>query len=245
MINGSLEELSLKVKRFAINPAFNLLSCFMRLLSHLLENNKHWSQDMRALTPDYFERLVGQQTPEYLWIGCSDSRVPANQIIGLAPGEIFVHRNVANVVVHTDFNCLSVLQYATDILKVKHVMVCGHYGCGGIRAATQPTQFGLVDNWFRHVRDVAQKYQVVLDRYKNEEERLKKLCELNVIEQAYNVCHTTIVQNAWQRGQELAVHGWIYDLHDGLIRDLNITITNLTEISSVYRMATENELVLS
>jgi carbonic anhydrase len=217
----------------------------MPLLSHLLENNKRWSEEMRAATPDYFERLVAQQTPEYLWIGCSDSRVPANQITGLAPGEVFVHRNVANVVVHTDFNCLSVLQYAIEVLKVKHVIVCGHYGCGGVRAATQPTQFGLIDNWLRHVRDVAQKYRVILDRYKDEKERLKKLCELNVIEQAYNVCHTTIVQNAWQRGQELAVHGWVYDLHDGLIRDLNITIANLNEISSVYRMATENELVLS
>jgi carbonic anhydrase len=205
----------------------------MRLLQHLLENNKRWSEDMRSTTPDYFERLVAQQTPEYLWIGCSDSRVPANQI------------NVANVVVHTDFNCLSVLQYAVEVLRVKHVMVCGHYGCGGVRAAAQSTQFGLIDNWLRHVRDVAQKYEAILNRYKDEEERLKKLCELNVIEQTYNVCHTTIVQNAWQRGQELAVHGWVYDLHDGLIRDLNITITNLNEISSAYRMATEKDLVLT
>jgi carbonic anhydrase len=209
----------------------------MKNLSQLFENNQLWAQSMTAQSPDYFERLVKQQTPEYLWIGCSDSRVPANQITGLAPGEVFVHRNVANVVVHSDLNCLSVLQYAIEVLKVKHIIVCGHYGCGGVRAASQNIQLGLIDNWLRHVRDVVSKYQQLLDSMPNEEQRSRKLCELNVIEQAYNVCHTTIVQNAWQRNQELVVHGWVYDLQDGLLRNLNITIGSMEEISSVYRMA--------
>jgi carbonic anhydrase len=210
-------------------------------LQNLLDNNKLWAADMVAQTPDFFERLVKQQSPEYLWIGCSDSRVPANQIIGLAPGEIFVHRNVANVVVHTDLNCLSVLQYAIEVLKVKHVIVCGHYGCGGIKAAAQDVQFGLIDNWLRHIRDVVQKYQIVLGKISNPEKYLNKLCEFNVIEQAYNVCHTTIVQNAWQRGQEVVVHGWVYDVHDGILRDLNITIGGIEEISAVYRMAVNTD----
>lgn len=213
----------------------------MKRLDHLLENNRLWAQSMVAQSPDYFERLVKQQTPEYLWIGCSDSRVPANQITGLAPGEVFVHRNVANVVVHTDFNCLSVLQYAVEVLKVKHIIVCGHYGCGGVRAAGRNSQLGLIDNWLRHVRDVAYKYQELLDSVTDEEQRDRKLCELNVIEQAYNVCHTSIIQNAWQREQELVIHGWVYDLQDGILRDLNITIGSMEEISTVYHIALEAE----
>jgi carbonic anhydrase len=208
-------------------------------LQNLLDNNKLWAADMVAQAPDFFERLVKQQTPEYLWIGCSDSRVPANQIIGLAPGEIFVHRNVANIVVHTDLNCLSVLQYAVEVLKVKHVIVCGHYGCGGVKAAAQNVQLGLIDNWLRHIRDVVQKYKSALDKIPDESKRLNKLCEFNVIEQAYNVCHTTIMQNAWQRGQDVVVHGWVYDVRDGILRDLNITIGGMDEISTVYRMALE------
>jgi carbonic anhydrase len=213
----------------------------MKRLDHLLENNRLWAQSMVAQSPDYFERLVKQQTPEYLWIGCSDSRVPANQITGLAPGEVFVHRNVANVVVHTDFNCLSVLQYAVEVLKVKHIIVCGHYGCGGVRAAGRNSQLGLIDNWLRHVRDVAYKYQELLDSVTDEEQRDRKLCELNVIEQAYNVCHTSIIQNAWQREQELVIHGWVYDLQDGILRDLSITIGSMEEISTVYHIALEAE----
>ncbi len=213
----------------------------MKYLTELLENNRLWAQSMVAQSPDYFERLVKQQTPEYLWIGCSDSRVPANQITGLAPGEVFVHRNVANVVVHTDFNCLSVIQYAVEVLKVKHIIVCGHYGCGGVRAAGQNRQLGLIDNWLRHVRDVAYKYQELLDSVPDDEQKDRKLCELNVIEQAYNVCHTSIIQNAWQRGQEVVVHGWVYDLQDGLLRDLNITIGSMEEISTVYHIALRAE----
>lgn len=214
----------------------------MKHLSNLLENNRLWAKSMVAQSPDYFVRLVMQQTPEYLWIGCSDSRVPANQITGLAPGEVFVHRNVANVVVHSDLNCLSVLQYAVEVLKVKHIIVCGHYGCGGVRAASQNSQLGLIDNWLRHVRDVVSKYQELLDSILDDELRARKLCELNVIEQAYNVCHTTIVQNAWQRGQELVVHGWVYDLQDGLLRDLNITIGSIDEVSIAYRTALQREV---
>ena len=214
----------------------------MKDLQNLLDNNKFWAADMVAQAPDFFERLVKQQTPEYLWIGCSDSRVPANQITGLAPGEIFVHRNVANVVVHTDLNCLSVLQYAVEVLKVKHVIVCGHYGCGGVKAAAKNVQFGLIDNWLRHIRDVVQKYKNALDKIPDEAKRLNKLCEFNVIEQAYNVCHTTIVQNAWQRGQDVVVHGWVYDVQDGILRDLNITIGGMDEISAVYRMALVEQL---
>jgi carbonic anhydrase len=213
----------------------------MKQLSHLLENNRLWAESMVSQSQDYFERLVTQQAPEYLWIGCSDSRVPANQITGLAPGEVFVHRNVANVVVHSDLNCLSVLQYAVEVLKVKHIIVCGHYGCGGVRAASQNRQLGLIDNWLRHVRDVVSKYQELLDSIPDEEHKARKLCELNVIEQAYNVCHTTIVQNAWQRGQEVVVHGWVYDLRDGLLRDLNITIGSIEDVSIAYRTALQAE----
>jgi carbonic anhydrase len=194
----------------------------MRALDHLFENNRRWAAEVTAAHPGFFERLVAQQAPAYLWIGCSDSRVPANEIVGLLPGELFVHRNVANVVVHTDLNCLSVLQYAVDVLKVRHVIVCGHYGCGGVRAALDESRLGLIDNWLRHVQDVASLHRAALDQLAGEA-RLDRLCELNVTEQAHNVSETTIVQDARARGQELDVHAWIYGLHDGRLRDLGFT----------------------
>jgi carbonic anhydrase len=187
---------------------------------------------MRAEDPEFFMRLVEQQVPQYLWIGCSDSRVPANEIVGMAPGELFVHRNVANVVVHTDLNCLSVLQYAVEVLKVKHILVVGHYGCGGVRAALQNQKLGLINNWLRHVQDVQQKHDFQLVKIEDEDARVDRLCELNVVEQVLNVCQTTVVEGAWERGQDLSVHGWIYRLSDGIIRDLSINLTandNLTE----------------
>ena len=195
-------------------------------LSELFANNRAWAAAMVAGDPHFFERLIDAQTPEYLWIGCSDSRVPANEIVGLPPGEVFVHRNVANVVVHTDLNCLSVLQYAVDILRVKHVIVCGHYGCGGVQAALEGARHGLVDNWLRHVVDVNEKHSEEVSSLP-EDKRLDRLCELNVIEQAMNICQTTIVEDVWARGQELTVHGVIYGLHDGLLRDLCVSATSL------------------
>ncbi len=196
----------------------------MRLLKHLFDNNRAWSARMTENDPAFFSRLVEQQRPEHLWIGCSDSRVPANQIVGLLPGELFVHRNVANVVVHTDLNCLSVLQYAVDVLRVRNVMVVGHYGCGGVNAALQNTKVGLADNWLRHVKDVRDKHAALLAGIDDPAARLDRMCELNVIEQAASVCQTTVVQDAWARGQELAVHGWIYRLHDGHLHDLRMTV---------------------
>ena len=195
------------------------------VLSQLFANNRAWAAEMTRQDPEFFSRLSHQQAPEYLWIGCSDSRVPANQITGLPPGEMFVHRNVANVVVHTDLNCLSVMQYAVDVLKVRHVIVCGHYGCGGVQAALEGASFGLIDNWLRHVQDVAEKHAEALARCGDAEARLRRLCELNVREQVTNVCRTTVVQAAWERGQELSVHGWVYALEDGLLRDLGLCVT--------------------
>lgn len=209
----------------------------MRVLRHLFEQNRAWSEGLRAQDPEFFEHLSRQQAPSYMWIGCSDSRVPANQIIGLLPGELFVHRNVANVVVHTDLNCLSAMQFAVDVLKVKHIIVCGHYGCGGVRAALREERLGLIDNWLRHVQDVRQKHERMLAAISEEDRRWDRLCELNVIEQVLNVCQTTIVQESWQRGQELSIHGWIYKIQDGLLRDLNICITQPGETTSVYREA--------
>src|ERR1041384_6428392 len=203
----------------------------MTILEHdLFANNKAWAEQMTREDPEFFSRLSHQQAPEYLWIGCADSRVPANEIVGLLPGEIFVHRNVANVVVHTDLNCLSVVQYAVEVLRVKHVIVCGHYGCGGVRAATEDADHGLIDNWLRHISDVQRKHEVALGAIVDPEKRLERLCELNVIEQVFNVCQTTVVQSAWRRFQPLVVHGWIYDLHDGLLRDLKMTIAGLHDI---------------
>ena len=196
----------------------------MSSLEHLLDRNRRWSRDIHAREPDFFQRLTAQQFPKYLWIGCSDSRVPANEIIDLLPGELFVHRNVANVVVHTDLNCLSVLQYAVDVLHVEHVIVVGHYGCGGIRAALANKPLGLIDNWLRHVQDVFHEHEEVLGSIDDKQKRLDRLCELNVIEQVKNVGRTTILQSAWQRGQQVVVHGWIYSLEDGLLRDMGVTI---------------------
>ncbi|HEX5724357.1 MAG TPA: carbonate dehydratase [Longimicrobiaceae bacterium] len=202
----------------------------MRVLSHLFENNRAWAAEMTRQDPDFFSRLAGQQAPEYLWIGCSDSRVPANQIVGLLPGEMFVHRNVANVVVHTDLNCLSAIQFAVDVLGVGHIIVCGHYGCGGVLAALRNEKVGLADNWLRHVQDVRWKHQAELDALESEAQRHDRLCELNVIEQVVNVSQTTAVRDAWARDRKLAVHGWVYDLHDGLLRDLGICVTSEAEL---------------
>ncbi len=207
----------------------------MRSLKNLLANNRAWAEDIRSRDPEFFQTLSLHQSPEYLWIGCSDSRVPATQLVGLTPGDLFVHRNVANVVVHTDLNCLSVMQYGIDVLKVKHIIVCGHYGCGGVQAAMNNSRLGLIDNWLRHVQDVMVKYDATLAALSDESERLDKLCELNVVEQVLNVCQTTIVQSAWERGQELAVHGWIYGLNDGLIRELDIRIADRDELGAHFR----------
>ena len=196
----------------------------MTELKRLLEQNREWAEGIKAGDPDFFPTLAKQQSPTFLWIGCSDSRVPATQLVGLAPGEMFVHRNVANVVVHTDFNCLSVMQYAVDVLKVKHIIVCGHDGCGGVKAAMENLQFGLIDNWLRHVQDVMHAHRDELAKIEDESERIDRLCALNVIEQVMSVSRTTIVQAAWERGQDLAVHGWIYGLQDGLLRDLGVSI---------------------
>jgi carbonic anhydrase len=195
------------------------------LLKDLFANNRAWAEKTTRQDPDFFTRLSNQQAPAYMWIGCADSRVPANEIVGLAPGELFVHRNVANIVVHADLNCLSVLQFAVEVLKVKHVIVCGHYGCGGVGAALRDERLGLVDNWLRHVQDVRWKNQTELDGLPTEQKRHDRLCELNVVEQVVNVSQTTVVRDAWSRGQPLSVHGWIYDLHDGLLRDLGVSVT--------------------
>jgi carbonic anhydrase len=196
----------------------------MPVLDKLLQNNKAWAAERVKGDPTFFTRLATQQAPEFLWIGCADSRVPANEIVGLDPGELFVHRNVANVVVHTDLNCLSVLQFAVDVLRVKHVIVCGHYGCGGIRAALEKDSHGLIDNWLRHVQDVARAHEVKLDAMPDFEARVDKLCELNVIDQVQNVARTTVVQDAWRRGHHVQLHGWIYGLKDGLITDLGLAV---------------------
>jgi carbonic anhydrase len=207
----------------------------MRTLSDLFDNNRTWAARIRQRDPEFFIKLSRQQTPAYLWIGCSDSRVPANEIVGLLPGELFVHRNIANLVVHTDLNCLSVMQFAVEILKVRHIIVCGHYGCSGVQAALRRDRLGLSDNWLRHVEDVRQKHLQSLAGLGSE--AADRLCELNVIEQVVNVCQTTIARDAWERGAELAVHGWIYSLKDGLLRDLNMTVTALHETATAYHSA--------
>ncbi len=202
-----------------------------KALRQLVANNKDWAASMLARDPDYFKKLVSQQSPEFLWIGCSDSRVPANTIVGLEPGELFVHRNVANVVVHTDLNSLSVLQFAIDVLGVKHVIVCGHYGCSGVQAAMDKRRVGLADNWLRHVQDVHLKHWYYFPDSLPIQQRRDRLCELNVIEQVINVCQTTIVQDAWERGQELTVHAWVYSLEDGLVRDLGLAVSDVDALS--------------
>ncbi|KNZ33987.1 MAG: carbonate dehydratase [Methylibium sp. NZG] len=206
-------------------------------LKELFESNRRWSQEAQARTPDFFSRLLQQQVPQYLWIGCADSRVPANEILGLLPGDVFVHRNVANVVVHSDLNALSVMQYAIDMLQVRHVMVVGHYGCGGVMAALQNRRIGLADNWIRHVQDVRNKHRPWIDGMPDEEMRMRALCELNVLEQSLNVCETTIVQDAWQRGQQVVVHGWVYGLHNGLLEDLRITAAAVDDVMPAYGSA--------
>ena len=212
----------------------------MKELKRLLDQTRAWAENIKANDPDFFQTLAKQQSPAFLWIGCSDSRVPATQLVDTLPGEMFVHRNVANVVVHTDFNCLSVMQYAVEVLKVDHIIVCGHHGCGGVRAAMENSQFGLIDNWLRHVQDVLHHHEELLSTIKDPGERLDRLCELNVIEQVLNVGRTTIVQSAWQRGQDLTVHGWIYGLEDGLLRDLGVSIDNAEGLAGAYQGAILN-----
>ena len=212
----------------------------MTTLAHLFDNNRAWSERVRKSNPNFFSQLANQQSPEYLWIGCSDSRVPANDIVGLLPGELFVHRNVANLVVHTDLNCLSVMQFAVDVLKVKHIIVCGHYGCSGIRTTWQRKRIGLSDNWLRHVQDVRQKHERRLNKLTDETQACDRLGELNVIEQVMNVCQTTIAIDAWDRGQDLMIHGWVYGIHDGLARDLKSTVGSADDAQKAYETALTN-----
>jgi len=206
----------------------------MRSLSHLFDNNRRWSERIRRANPDFFAELSRQQRPRYLWIGCADSRVPANEIVGLLPGELFVHRNIANVVVHSDLNCLSVMQFAVDVLQVEHIIVCGHYGCSGVAAALQNQRLGLADNWLRHVQDVHSKHDARVSGIPDLENRIDRLCELNVIEQVANVCQTTIVRDAWDRRQALAVHGWVYGLQNGLVHDLGTTVAGAAHCKAAF-----------
>jgi carbonic anhydrase len=208
-------------------------------LANLFANNKAWSESMHAENPDFFSRLVNQQSPEYLWIGCSDSRVPANQIIGLAPGEVFVHRNIGNVVVHTDLNALSVIHYAVEMLRVKHILVVGHYGCGGVKAALYDNRTGLTDNWLRHVQDVRDRHEAILAAIDEPSERVDRLCELNAMQQVVNVCQTSVLREAWARGQSVTVHGWCYSLQNGLINDLKVSANSREEAMERYRDAVE------
>lgn len=208
----------------------------MDALDHLFQNNRNWAEKIKTEDPQFFSKLSSQQQPEYLWIGCSDSRVPSNQIIGLMPGEVFVHRNVANIVIHSDLNCQSVLQYAVDVLQVKHIMVVGHYGCGGVRAAMETAPHGLIDNWLRSLKDIYAAQRPLFTRVESAEDRVNLLCELNVKAQVLNVCHTIVVQNAWERGQQLDVHGWIYGVRDGLLHDLNVTVSGPEQIDPEYRV---------
>ncbi len=207
----------------------------MRVLKNLFDQNKKWADKLKQSDPEFFLNLSKQQTPQYLWIGCSDSRVPANQIIDLPPGEVFVHRNIANVVVHTDLNCLSVIQFAVEVLKVKHIIVCGHYGCGGIQASMENKDHGLIDNWLQNIKDVYRYHQTQIDGVSDKKERVNLLCEFNVIEQVANVCHTTVVQKAWQAKQELTVHGWIYNIEDGILKDLGVCITGVEEMNQMQK----------
>jgi carbonic anhydrase len=218
-----------------LNP-FQQGDLTMRILHDLFEQNRQWAAKVKASDPDFFSNLSKQQSPQILWIGCSDSRVPANQIVDMPPGEVFVHRNIANLVIHTDLNCLSVIQYAVDVLKVKHIIVCGHYGCGGIQAAIENKEHGLIDNWLRNIKDVYRYHRTRIDALQDEKERVDLLCELNIVEQVANICHTTIVQNAWKNGRKLAVHGWIYNIGDGLLKDLNLCFTGLGVISETHKL---------
>jgi carbonic anhydrase len=210
----------------------------------LILNNRRWADRAVRDNPRFFQQLLGLQAPRYLWIGCADSRVPANEIVGMRPGELFVHRNVANLVVHTDLNCLSAIQYAVDVLKVEHVIVVGHYGCGGIAAAHRATPLGLIDNWLRHIQDVGERHRNLLAASPDEPSRMDRLCELNVVEQALNVCRTTILQEAWGRGQNVAVHAWIYRLNDGLLHDLGFTVKSASEVAPEFAKAIEELSVM-
>lgn len=211
-----------------------------RSLQDLIENNRKWSKEISEKDPDFFPTLAKQQSPDYLWIGCSDSRVPANEIVGLLPGELFVHRNVANMVVHTDMNLLSVLQYAVEVLKVKHVIVCGHYGCGGVKASMEHQKLGLIDNWILEIRDLYHNKRDMFQGLQSDEDKLNLLCELNVVRQVYNLSHTSIVQDAWAKGQKLAIHGWIYGLTDGCVNNLNVTVNESSQLSDAYRLDINN-----
>ena len=208
----------------------------MRVLKDLFDQNLNWARKIKESDPDFFSKLSEQQNPEYLWIGCADSRVPANEILDMLPGKIFVHRNIANLVIHTDLNCLSVIQFAVDVLKIRHIIVCGHYGCSGIKAAMDNQEHGLIDNWLRHIKDVYRYHQQQINALESDRDRFNLLCELNVVEQVANICHTTIVQNAWKAGQELTVHGWIYSIEDGILKDLDVCVTCLDEISEIHRL---------
>ena len=206
------------------------------MLSDLLDNNKAWADEIEKSHPGFFKELENQQKPEYLWIGCSDSRVPANEIVGLMPGELFVHRNIANMVLHTDLNCISVLHYAVDVLKVKHIIICGHYGCGGVAASLSNKDLGLIDNWIRHLKDIGYKHREKLKNETDPKKRVDLMCELNVREQVANICHSKVVQKAWTNGQDLSVHGWIYGVGDGIIKDLGVDVSTYKELPEVYRI---------
>ena len=208
----------------------------MGTLKTLLDKNREWADRIKETDPEFFSKLSGQQSPQYLWIGCSDSRVPANQIVDLMPGEVFVHRNIANLVIHTDLNCLSVIQFAVEVLKVKHIIVCGHYECGGVLAAMDGKEHGLIDNWLRHIKDTYRLYQARIDELSDAEKRSNLLCELNVVEQVANVCHTTTVQGAWKSGQSLSVHGWVYSIRNGILKDLNVSVANADDISRTHKL---------
>ncbi len=215
-------------------------------LDELLANNRAWAARIKSQDPDFFSKLSNQQTPRYLWIGCADSRVPCTQLVDLLPGDMFVHRNVANLVLHTDFNCLSVMQYAIDVLQVEHIIVCGHYRCGGIQAAMRHQEFGLIDNWLRHIHDTLNKYQNYLAAFATEDQRMNAVCELNVMEQVFNVCDNTLVRNAWRRGQKITVHGWIYGVEDGLLRDLDLSLSTVEEMkAAVQRLDLKTGLIVA
>lgn len=204
------------------------------MLSDLLDNNKAWADRMEAEHPGFFKQLAAQQKPEYLWVGCSDSRVPANEIVGLLPGELFVHRNIANMVLHTDLNCISVLHYAVEVLQVKHIIVCGHYGCGGVAAALGNKDLGLIDNWLRHLKDIGYSNREILSTQADQQARVNMLCELNVQQQVANICRTKVVQKAWKKGQDLTVHGWIYSIEDGVIKDLQVDVKDFDAMPDIY-----------
>jgi len=208
----------------------------MRVLKELFEQNKNWASGIKESDPDFFIKLSKLQNPEYLWIGCSDSRVPANEILGLLPGEIFVHRNIANLVVHTDLNCLSVIQFAVEVLKIKHIIICGHYGCGGVKSAMENQMHGLIDNWLCNIKDVFRYYKDKINSLADEADKFNLMCELNVVEQVLNTCHTTIVQRAWKSGKELSIHGWIYSIENGILKDLGVCITTLDELTRIQQL---------